>query len=156
MEIILAQLFSNRILLSGLTAWFLAQFLKPFIEYPIHGRLKPGLWFASGGMPSSHSSLVTATCLSAGLYEGFDSAAFAVAFAIAMIVIYDAAGVRLQAGLQAKKINELVDELLSGHPISQETLKEVIGHTPRQVLAGILLGIAVAGSVFSVFPPVVR
>jgi acid phosphatase family membrane protein YuiD len=78
------------------------------------------------------------------LYEGFDSPVFALAFAVSMVILYDAAGVRRQAGIHAQRINALIEEFFSGHPISQERLKEVLGHTPREVLAGMGLGIAIA------------
>ena len=81
--------------------------------------------FNPGGMPSSHAALVCATTFSIGMYEGFNTGTFAIAFAISSVVLYDAAGVRRQAGYHAQKINMIFDELLSGHPVSQETLKEV-------------------------------
>jgi acid phosphatase family membrane protein YuiD len=71
-----------------------------------------------------------------GLFEGFDSSVFAVSFAITMIVVYDAAGVRRQAGMHAERINRMINEIFAGQPINEKQLKEVIGHTPRQVIAG--------------------
>lgn len=148
----LANIFSNHVLIPALTAWWMAQFIKPFIEYPISHEWNFGMWFSSGGMPSSHSSLIIATMLSIGLYEGFDSPLFALSVALAMIVTYDAAGVRRQAGMQAHKINQLINELLSGHPISEKQLKEVLGHTPWQVAAGALLGIITALTFWLIWP----
>ena len=78
-----------------------------------------------------------------GLHQGFDSAVFTLAISMTMIVIYDAAGVRREAGRHAEKINILMNELLSGHPISDKALREVIGHTPMEVLGGIFLGFVV-------------
>lgn len=138
------ELFSNQALIAGLIAWFLGQFLKVPIEYLLRQKISWGLWFSSGGMPSSHSSLMTATTLSIGLNYGFDEPAFAIAVAISMIVLYDATGVRRQAGLHAQKINQIFEEVLHGKPIDQKKLKEVLGHTPKQVVGGTLLGIAVA------------
>jgi acid phosphatase family membrane protein YuiD len=86
---------------------------------------------------------MVAATLSTGLYYGFDTPVFGLAVAITMIVTYDAAGVRRQAGVQAEKINQLFTELFAGEPLSGETLKEVIGHTPRQVFAGIILGLLI-------------
>ena len=103
-----------------------------------------GILVQQRGMPSSHSSLVVSAMISIGLNLGFDSPLFGLATALAMIVVYDAAGVRRQAGIQAQKINQLIEELLSGHPISEEQLKEVLGHTPSQVFAGIFLGIIIS------------
>lgn len=141
-EFVLFQtLTSNPVLLIGVFAWALAQFIKVPIFYLRYRRMNYGLWFSSGGMPSSHSALVTSVTLGIGLFDGFNSSLFALSFAIAMIVIYDAAGVRREAGRHAEKINILINEMLSGHPISDKQLKEVIGHTPAQVAAGVLLGI---------------
>lgn len=145
------QLISNRVLVCGLVSWFLAQFLKPFIYYLITHRWSWGLWFTTGKMPSSHSSLVIGTGLAVGLYDGFNTAEFAVCVAMAMVVLYDAAGVRRQAGYHAQKINLLFEELFSGQPISEKRLKEVLGHTPREVVGGALLGVAVPLVIWSVW-----
>jgi acid phosphatase family membrane protein YuiD len=138
------ELISNRVLLSGLTGWFLAQLLKVPIHYLRTGTWHYGLWFSAGGMPSSHSALVVATSLSIGFLHGFDTPVFALSVALAMIVIYDAAGVRREAGIHAQRINHIIQELFKGHPISEFTLKEVLGHTPRQVIAGSILGTVIA------------
>ncbi len=87
---------------------------------------------------------MTATTLAIGLYYGFDHPAFALGLAITMIVTYDAAGVRQQAGMHAQRINVLFEELLQGHPISDKDLREVLGHTPLEVTGGILLGLVIA------------
>ncbi len=149
----LEDLLNNRVFITAILAWFFGQFLKVPIEYLTKRRWNWALWFSSGGMPSSHSSLMVATTLSIGLYYGFDSPVFALAFAVSMIVVYDAAGVRRQAGYHAQKINLLFEELFSGHPISQERLKEVLSHTPRQVLGGIVLGTIIALVVYGLLPP---
>jgi uncharacterized protein len=103
-------------------------------------------------MPSSHSSLMTATALAIGLYHGLDNPLFALGVAITMIVVYDAAGVRMQAGIHAKRINVLFNELLHGHLVDQKELREVIGHTPLEVVGGILLGLVVATSQWLIWP----
>ena len=136
--------FSNHVLLTGLAAWLLAQTIKIPIDFLKSRHWDWALFFAAGGMPSSHSALVTSTALAIGLHYGFDSPVFALAVAIAMVVVYDATGVRRQAGMQARKINILVEELLKGHPINEQQLREVIGHTPLEALGGVLLGLAVA------------
>ncbi len=138
------ELVQNQVLIAALLGWFIAQTLKLPIHYFRYKRWSWALWFSAGGMPSSHSSLITATTLACGLYEGFDSPVFALAFAVSMVILYDAAGVRRQAGIHAQRINTLIEEFFSGHPIPQERLKEVLGHTPREVLAGMGLGIAIA------------
>jgi len=86
-----------------------------------------------------------------GLQEGFNTPAFAVAFVVAMIVVYDATGVRRAAGDHARVINLMIDELLTGHPLAEKELKEVLGHTPREVLGGILLGVLIAYLTVRVF-----
>ena len=140
----LAGLFQNHVLLTGMAGWILAQALKIPIDYFRGHQWHWALIFAAGGMPSSHSALVTSTAMAVGLHYGFDNPVFGVATALAMIVVYDATGIRRQAGMQAQKINILVEELLKGHPISEEHLREVLGHTPLEALGGVLLGLAVA------------
>ncbi len=87
---------------------------------------------------------MTGTVFAIGLYHGFDNPIFALGVAITMIVTYDAAGVRRQAGIHAQRINLLFGELLNGHPVSEKDLREVLGHTPLEVMGGILLGLIVA------------
>jgi acid phosphatase family membrane protein YuiD len=136
-------IFHNPVLWSALIAWELAQILKVPLEYLSSGKWNWALLFTAGGMPSSHSALMTAATHGIGLYVGFDSPLFALAVAITMIIVYDATGIRRQAGMQAHKINILVEELLSGHTISEEDLREVLGHTPLEALGGIVLGLVV-------------
>lgn len=101
--------------------------------------------FATGGMPSSHSSTVTAMATSVGLIDGFSSTTFAIAVCAALIVMFDAAGVRRNASKHAKVLNSLIQELLSpDHFMSREKLKEFLGHTPLEVFAGAGLGVALA------------
>jgi len=140
----LSPILNNHVLLSLLAAWAVAQALKLPLEYLRTHRWNWSLLVRAGGMPSSHSALVTATAQAVGLHAGFDTPVFGLAVAIAMIVVYDATGIRRQAGMQAQKINILVDELLSGHPISDKQLREVLGHTPLEALGGVLLGVLVA------------
>lgn len=137
------ELISNHALLTGLAAWLLAQILKPPLEYLRKGKWNWGYLLSAGGMPSSHSSLMVGTTIGIALHVGFDSPVFAIAVAATMIVIYDAAGVRREAGRHAEKINILIQELLTGHPISEKELREVLGHTPLEVVGGIFLGIVV-------------
>lgn len=138
------QILDSPMLWTAIIAWFLAQALKIPIEYILYRRWDWARFFGAGGMPSSHSALVTSAAAAAGLYQGFDSTIFALAVVIAMVVVYDASGVRRQAGIQAQRINVLVAELLKGHPLSQEQLREVIGHTPLETVGGVLLGLLVA------------
>jgi acid phosphatase family membrane protein YuiD len=147
----LQQLFTNQILITVVVAWLMAGLLKVPIEFMETRRWNWALWFSPGGMPSQHSCLVTANMLAVGLYSGFNTDAFAVAFTLMMVVVYDAAGVRRQAGLHAAKINRLINEFFAGHPISENQLKEVLGHTPREVIGGIGLGLAVAISMWLIW-----
>ncbi len=147
-------LFTNQVLAAAFLGWFFGQFLKVPFEYLVKHRWNWSLWFSSGGMPSSHSSLMVATTLAIGLYDGFGTPLFALAVAISMVVIYDAAGVRRQAGFHAQKINIMFEELFQGRPIPPEHLKEVLGHTPRQVLGGIALGVVIALLLYWIWPPV--
>jgi acid phosphatase family membrane protein YuiD len=142
----LLALFQNRVLIAGLIAWALAQVIKIPLDYLRTHRWNWALLFTTGGMPSSHSALVTSTTLAIGLYYGFDSPIFALGVAITMVVTYDAAGVRQQAGIHAQRINIIFEELLRGHPITDTDLREVLGHTPLEVTGGILLGLVVATS----------
>ena len=139
-----AALFSNKCLVAAATAWTLAQIIKLPLEYVLHHEWNWHLLISTGGMPSSHSALVTGVSVAIGITQGFDSPIFAVAIVLAMIVIYDATGVRRHAGDHARVLNLMIDELLTGHPLAEKELKEVLGHTPREVLAGIALGISVA------------
>jgi acid phosphatase family membrane protein YuiD len=138
------QLLSNPVLITALIAWFLSGLMKVPIEYIETRKWNWALWLSPGGMPSSHSAMVTAVMLATGLYAGFNSPAFAIAFTVMMVVVYDAAGVRRQAGFHAEKINTIIEELLTGHPISDDALNEVLGHTPREVIGGVLVGLAIA------------
>ncbi len=140
----LLALLQNRVLIAGLLAWAMAQLVKIPLEYLRTRRWNWALLFTTGGMPSSHSALMTATTIAIGLYHGFDHPAFALGVAITMIVTYDAAGVRQQAGIHAQRINIIFEELLRGHPINENDLREVLGHTPLEVTGGILLGLVVA------------
>ena len=95
-------------------------------------------------MPSSHSAMVSATALSVGFFAGFDSPVFALAAVIAMIVIYDATGVRQESGKQAVLINSIIEELTKGNLPPQDKLKEVLGHTPGEAILGTTLGLSIA------------
>lgn len=140
----LADIFSNRILISGIIAWSLAQIIKVPLNYLTERRWDWALLLRAGGMPSSHSALVTAVAHTIGLFSGFDTPVYALAVAIAIIVIYDATGIRRQAGKHAEVINAMIRDLTHGHPLQEERLREVLGHTPLEALGGMLLGLLVA------------
>ncbi len=137
----LALLFENRVLGTSLLAWFIAQLLKALLSSVKRRRFDVGSLVGSGGMPSSHAAFVVSLAFSIGWQAGFDSALFALSAVFAMVVMYDAAGVRRAAGKQAQLLNQIVVEIFEeGHLPQYETLKELIGHTPLQVLAGAVLG----------------
>ncbi len=146
----MGNIFDNNVLICCMIAWFLAQILKIPIDLWRTQKIHWGIFFSAGGMPSSHSAMMTATTLGIGLFHGFNDPLFGLAVAISMIVLYDATGVRRQAGMQAQKINKIIDELLQGHPISEKQLKEVLGHTPIEVGGGVILGVAIALAVWFV------
>jgi acid phosphatase family membrane protein YuiD len=141
---VMAELLANRVLMGALLAWTLAQVIKIPLNYALRREWDWSLVLSSGGMPSSHTALVTGVSIGIGLQEGFASPLFAIAGVVAMIVIYDATGVRRHAGDHARVLNLMIDELLTGHPLAEKELKEVLGHTPREVVGGLLLGTLVA------------
>jgi acid phosphatase family membrane protein YuiD len=134
----------NPVLLAGILGWAIAQILKVIIERITLKRWNWALIFEAGGMPSSHSSMVSATALSVGFFGGFDSPVFALAAIISMIVIYDATGVRRESGKQAVLINSIIEEITKGKLPPQDKLKEVLGHTPGEAILGTTLGLTIA------------
>lgn len=147
-----AAVFENRVLEVMLTAWLLAQLIKIPLDYLYTRRWNWALLLSVGGMPSSHSALVTSATVAIGLYQGFDSPLFALGIVVTMVVTYDAAGVRRQAGIHAQRINVLFEELLRGHLVDQKDLREVLGHTPLEVTGGVLFGILVAVVMWLIWP----
>jgi len=145
-------LLQNRVLIAAVSAWVVGQFLKFPLEYIFNKRWNWGIMFSSGGMPSSHSALVTAVALSIGFQDGFDTSTFALAMAMAMIIIYDAAGVRRQAGIHAERINEIMKNFIESRHFEEEDLKEMLGHTPFEVIAGVLLGFFISLTLFGLLP----
>jgi len=148
----LIALLENKVLIAVLLGWFIAQILKIPTEYMRSRRWLWAMFFAPGGMPSSHTALMVSGTLAVGLYHGFDNPIFGMAVAITMIIAHDASGVRRQAGMHAERINVLFDELLKGHMWDENELKEVIGHTPLEVIGGIILGLIVATVQWMVWP----
>jgi len=137
-------IFHNYVLIAGLIAWAIAQTIKLPLEYLQTHRWNWALLVQAGGMPSSHAALLVGITHAIGLSVGFNSPLFALAFAMCMIVIYDATGIRRQAGIHAERINTMINDLAAGQPVKQEQLAEVLGHTPLEALGGILLGLIVA------------
>lgn len=142
----LQAIFNNQVLIAALVAWGLAQLLKVPLGYIRSKQWNWALLLQVGGMPSSHSALVSATAHGVGLYSGFNTPLFAVSVAIAVIVIYDATGIRRQAGRHAALINAIVKDLASGHLPEDEKqvqLREVLGHTPLEAIVGTIFGILI-------------
>lgn len=135
---------ANKVFISSLTAWFIAQLLKICLSLYKDKKLDLTRFVGSGGMPSSHTSFVTALATSVGKINGWDSSSFAIALCFALVVMYDAAGVRRAAGNQAKVLNIIIEDISQHKPLGEEKLKELIGHTPKEVLAGAVLGIIVS------------
>jgi acid phosphatase family membrane protein YuiD len=131
-------------LLSGIAAGFIAQLIKFFARLIVHKTVDFRTLVTTGGMPSSHTALVVGLTTSVGLTQGWTHPLFDVSLVFAFIVMYDAAGVRRAAGRQAKVLNEIVAELQQDFKLSFPRLQELLGHTPREVLGGAMLGILVA------------
>jgi len=129
----------NEVLIITLFSWGLAQLMKPLTGWLIRRRWDWSQLISAGGMPSSHTTLVVSVTLATGLFVGFASPLFAVSTAFAMVVIADAAGVRREAGFHAQALNEIIRQVMDGQPLAAEKeLREVLGHTPLEVLGGIL------------------
>ncbi|CDP13798.1 unnamed protein product [Coffea canephora] len=136
---------SNLPLVSAFLACLVAQFLKIFTHWFKERKWDSRRMLSSGGMPSSHSATVTALAVAIGLQDGAGTSAFAIAVVLACVVMYDATGVRLHAGRQAELLNQIVCELPPEHPVANvRPLRDSLGHTPFQVVAGALLGCVVA------------
>ena len=141
----IGDILQNRVLIVALIACLLAQFLKLLFELIRHRKINVRVLVETGGMPSSHSALVTALACGIGQTIGWASPAFAATTVFAVIVMYDAAGVRQAAGKQAKILNQIIDELFREKPeFNEDRLKELLGHTPVQVIVGSMLGFAVS------------
>ncbi|WJZ81556.1 hypothetical protein VitviT2T_001395 [Vitis vinifera] len=140
-----SSILSNYPLLAALLSFILAQTIKVFTSWYRDRRWDLKQLVGSGGMPSSHSATVTALAAAIGLQEGFGGSMFAISLVIACVVMYDAFGVRLQAGRQAEVLNQIVYELPAEHPLAESIpLRELLGHTPPQVIAGAVLGLTTA------------
>ena len=136
---------NNQVLLVSLAASLIAQSFKIIVDFIQNGKINFRVLVETGGMPSSHSALVTALAAGVGQVQGWDSTEFAIATIFAIIVMYDAAGVRQAAGKQAKILNQIVDEMFQENPeFNEDRLKELLGHTPFQVIIGSILGIAIS------------
>ena len=148
----LTELFGNRIFISAALGWFVAQVLKTLIHMFITKQFVMERMVGSGGMPSSHSATVCGLATAVGIRYGGGSYEFAMAAILAIVVMHDVMGVRMETGRQGKVLNEMMEVFTNmGKQISAEArLKEFVGHTPLQVLMGAILGIIIAVIVMSV------
>jgi uncharacterized protein len=137
----LGALAANRVLWAAVGAWVIAQVLKTARALWLTRKLNLNYIVSSGGMPSSHSALVTGLATAVGRVDGLRSTSFALAAVLAGVVMYDAAGVRLAVSKQARILNIMVDDFFHERGLNEQRLHELIGHTPIQVFAGALVGI---------------
>lgn len=140
------------VFLVSVCAWAIAQLLKVFIAVIRKERIDLGLFVSSGGMPSAHSATVSALAASVAIVQGFSSVAFGISAIFAMVVMYDAAGVRQWVGKQSVVLNRMVQEIRFRRPVAEleRDLREFIGHTQFQVIIGALLGIGIAWIWFTI------
>ena len=140
------EILSNQVLVSAVAGWIVAQVLKTMLDFALNRTINWERMVGYGGMPSSHSATVCGLTTAAALRYGVSSFEFAVCFVLSMVVMYDATGVRRETGKQAKLLNSILSEnpLKLNAEVLQEKLKEYVGHTPLQVVAGAILGICLA------------
>ena len=140
------EILSNQVLVSAVAGWIVAQVLKTMLDFALNRTINWERMVGSGGMPSSHSATVCGLTTAAALHYGVSSFEFAVCCVLSMVVMYDATGVRRETGKQAKLLNSILSEnpLKLNAEVLQEKLKEYVGHTPLQVVAGAILGICLA------------
>lgn len=144
MKEIIAQFYHNKIFLATLASWGIAQTIKVFIGV-VRLRRFDFRWFVgTGGMPSSHASGASTLATATGLTCGFDSVHFALAAAFALVVMFDAQGVRRATGKQARILNKIMDDIYWQKKIEENRLRELVGHTPMEVVMGFLLGVTIA------------
>ena len=144
MREIFTQLISNKILMATISAWFIAQTIKVVLGV-IRQKKFDFRWFVgTGGMPSSHVTGASCLACSIGLEYGFSSVHFALAAAFTLVVMFDAQGVRRATGKQARILNKITEDIYWQGRISEGRLRELVGHTPIEVIVGFLLGIIIA------------
>lgn len=137
---------------AALLGWTIAQLIKMVTDLIKNHRVDFSYMVSTGGMPSAHSAMVCAMTTSIGMTQGFASPITLAALAFASVTMFDAAGVRQAAGKQAHVLNQIIDDLFKGHPLSGERLKELLGHTRYEVFAGMATGVAVAILVVRFWP----
>ncbi len=138
---------------SALCGWTVAQLIKMTCFFATTRRIKPSYLVSTGGMPSAHSAMATALTTSVGLQRGLGDPLFAVSLAFAIVVMFDAQSVRQAAGIQARIINQMIDELFKNHRFAEEKLVELLGHTRFEVFVGLLTGVLSALLVHGLMHP---
>jgi len=138
------EIYRNKILMTTISAWLIAQTLKVIIGVFRLKKFDFRLFIGSGGMPSAHAAGAACLSTSIGMECGFNSVYFALAFAFAIVVMFDAQGVRRSTGKQASILNKIMDDIYWKGKIQELRLRELIGHTPIEVIMGVLLGIVIS------------
>ena len=141
----------NMPLISAVSSWFLAQTIKLIILILKRSKFDFHIYFSTGGMPSAHTAVAVGLATSIGLYNGFGSGLFALSAIFAFIVMFDAQSVRQSVGIQAKILNQIMDEFVTKKEFHFKKLKELLGHTRLEVFAGMVLGIVVGCLIFFLF-----
>ncbi len=141
---VISQIFTNQIFILTALSGFFVQAVKVVLAFVIERRINFRRFFETGGMPSSHAASVSTLSTLVGLGQGFDSPLFAVTTFFSLIVMYDAAGLRRAAGRQAQALNRIIQDLQLHRQVEDANLRELLGHTPLEVLMGALFGIAFA------------
>ncbi len=129
---------------AGISAWLIAQLIKVVLNTARTRRFDFRFLYSPGGMPSSHTAAACAVATAVGVLDGLGSTLFAVTVLVTFVIMYDAQGVRRAAGLQARILNQMFEAMRTHHRLPPHKLAELLGHTPLEVFAGLLLGIAVA------------
>ncbi|MBU1727221.1 MAG: divergent PAP2 family protein [Candidatus Omnitrophica bacterium] len=141
---IFSQIIRNKILLVTISAWFIAQSIKVILGIVREKRFDFRWFVGSGGMPSSHAAGASCLATSIGFQDGFEAVSFALAAAFAIVVMFDAQGVRRASGKQARILNKITEDIYWRGKLEEARLRELIGHTPVEVIAGFFLGVVIA------------
>jgi acid phosphatase family membrane protein YuiD len=144
MKDVFVEVARNKILMTTISAWLIAQAMKLFIGVIQHKKFDFRWFLGPGGIPSSHVAGAASLATAIGIEEGFASAFFALAAVFALVVMFDAQGVRRSAGRQARILNKIMDDIYWKGKIQEMRLRELVGHTPVEVIAGLILGILIA------------
>ncbi|MFY9402573.1 MAG: divergent PAP2 family protein [Candidatus Omnitrophota bacterium] len=144
MKDILAQIFHNKIFMTTIAAWLITQSIKVFIGVVTQRKFDFRWFIGTGGMPSSHTSGASCLATAMGFEYGFNSPYFALAAAFAIVVMFDAQGVRRATGKQASILNKITEDIYWRGRVPEARLRELIGHTPVEVIAGFIIGVLIA------------